>query len=410
MLILNPEYVSSVACGMSKVTLNGRKFAIFFPDHGAATNPTLVSLVKHLKRLGVIVDIYSPYDKHVPQLGIHQYSFPYHYCPRDSYRKAIVRKFRRMLRGEAFYNKGLSKNEYDLIFGVDVIGVIAAQQYSKAKKTPFVYISFEILFRDEITDKYWLNVKNAELSASQEAEFIIIQDEERMQLLCNENDLEPHHMIFLPVSPEEGENLRDSNYLREKYSIPKNNKIVLHAGSFKHWSYAEELVNSIEDCPSNVTLVVNFKSAEENTYIRSLRDKSLSNVVVTEGALDDDEYHRMVASADIGLVLYKPSSISVYSNKNIKHIGLSSGKFSLYAKYGLPIISVGQKTYQSLLNEYKFGIDVSHFDDIYISMQSIMNNYSAFSMESRRLYNEKLKFDLFWPNVKNGILKALDCG
>ena len=87
-------------------------------------------------------------------------------------------------------------------------------------------------------------------------------------------------------------------------------------------------------------------------------------MILSTEPLPPEEYESMVASADLGLVLYKTIPGSLFRQKNIECIGLSSGKFSHYTKHGLPVISIGQQTYADLLFDYEFGENLSSFDEM----------------------------------------------
>ena len=107
----------------------------------------------------------------------------------------------------------------------------------------------------------------------------------------------------------------------------------------------------------------------------------------------------MVASADLGLVLYKTIPGSIFRQKNIECIGLASGKFSHYAKQGLPIVSIGQQTYADLLVDYEFGENLSSFDEMPDALSRIRTRQEWHSAEARRLYSERLDFDVHWPTI-----------
>lgn len=386
---------------------DGALIAFFSPHPCAATNSTLVSLIRRLQALGAEIHIYAPFDPRGPQLDIGQYPFPYHYCPRDSLRKQVTRKILRVFSGEKVFSNALKTNHYDLVFGVDSFGVIAAHGYSAGSNVPYIYLSFELLFRDELTTDNLNREKDLEILACQAALFTVIQDKKRMEYLCAENNISSDDIVLLPVSPSKDDPSKDSNYLRDKYNIPNSNLIMLHSGSFNNWSFASELVKLTDTIPDDITLVVNVKNLISNKYALELKEKSRDNIILTNGALDEDEYNEMVASADVGLALYKPIRGSYIANKNLKYIGLSSGKFSIYAKYGLPIISVNQECYRELLNDYQFGIDVDKIDDLIDAMTIIKKDYEKYSIESRKIYDEKLKFDLYWPVIEQRINEGI---
>ncbi len=151
-----------------------------------------------------------------------------------------------------------------------------------------------------------------------------------------------------------------------------------------------------------------YKPNRRHKYISIIRRQNSNNIILSTDPLNSIEYERMICSADIGLVFYKLSPLSKYLQKNIETIGLSSGKFSYYAKYGLPIISINQKTYAELLQEYEFGYNLTSFDELPGALLNIISNYEKLSSEAMRLFKEKLAFDIYWPQISQKLLELLD--
>ena len=141
-----------------------------------------------------------------------------------------------------------------------------------------------------------------------------------------------------------------------------------------------------------------------------MRRKNLGNVILSTKLLESKEYENIIASADIGLVLYKQvpnNKNSKYTQKNIKTIGLSSGKFSYYMKYGLPVVTLNQNSYSELLKHYNFGFNINEFTEMPEAINKILLDYDFYSSEAKRLFNERLKFDLYWPNLLNKIINII---
>ena len=227
---------------------------------------------------------------------------------------------------------------------------------------------------------------------------IIIQDKWRAKLLASENDIPESKFFYMPVSPADSERIK-SNYLRKKYNISDEKLIILHSGSFENWTYAEELITSLQHWPANAILIVhtrkNFK--HKNKYIDKIKNGHFKNVVLSLYPLQSREYEKMVASSDMGICLYKQVNTK-YLQKNIQTIGLASGKFSYYMKYGLPVISVRQENYAELLEKYSFGKNINDFSEIDNAINQISQNYNSYSCEARRLFSEQLDFNIFWPD------------
>ncbi|RLB83645.1 MAG: hypothetical protein DRH17_01880 [Deltaproteobacteria bacterium] len=397
--------------------LYNRKFAILEPHSDFATNPSLMCLVEEFIKNGVNVDIFMPEDSNYHKIGniVNVYPFPREFQFWFGSVKNTLYNWRWLLRGAYRGKKVLYNKKYDLVFGINSEGIISAYNYSKKNNTPLIYLSYEIFFRDELINDIEKKEKDIEVDASQHAQLIVIQDERRAELLGIENSIPNQKFVYLPVSPRSSKNLYKTDYLRNKFKIPTNNKIVLHSGSFDDWTYAKELLNNVPTWPKYFTLVIHtsHSSTKLSKYIKIAKNSKVDNVFFSFDPLGPKEYEQLVASADIGLVLYKETphrkaSHSRYLQKNIRNIGLSSGKFSYYMKYGLPIISIKQDTYGQLLGKYNFGYNISKPDEMAGALNNILSRYEYHSREAMRLFKEKLQFDLYWPNLSKRIIGILD--
>jgi hypothetical protein len=387
-------------------------FAFFEPHRDFATNPTLIALTRKFLEHGAKVDLYSPDFHGYPDLDfeIERFSFPY---PERFWSHSATGMLRNLKR--YFFNQAwrahtvLSNKKYDLVLGIDPDGVIAAWNYTKTNSTPFIYLSFEIFFGDEMNKHWELFHKKDEITASQQADLVIIQDKWRAELLGEENSIPQNKFVYIPVSPANTK-IPKSNYLRSRFNIPDDKFIVLHSGSFDNWTYADELIESMEFWPRNAILIVHTRQnlKNKNPYFNRLKKSENERIFISTTPLVNDKYEEMVSSADIGLVLYKPIQNDKYLQKNIKVIGLSSGKFSTYMKHGLPVISSKQMCYADLLKEFKFGINMDSFTDITSAILEVTANYEAYHNEALRLFSEKLDFTIYWQNFIENVTRILN--
>jgi len=394
-------------------SLKKKRIAVFEPRPKLMTNPSLVCLVKAFSQNGIQVDVMMPESARYPSIGglTTRYPFPQ---PFSLWRGGI----RETLRGwwelrEKFKQKQVDKmfaaGSFDLIIGVDSGGIIEGYEYAKRYEVPLVYLSFEILFRDELRNRRDVERKDKECTASQFADLVIVQDKWRAELLTAENKIFPERIEYLPVSPRGSKKIQESSYLRERFNISENETIVLHSGTFAEFTCAYELLDGVPVWPEGFVLVIHtrYKPGKFDSPIRAVRKTVRSNVFLSADPLAPDDYDKLVASADIGLVLYKPVPPSPYEQKNIQTIGLSSGKFAYYMKYGLPVISTKQKTFDQLLDEYKFGENIDSFEEMPRALRRVYSNYEYCSAEAQRLFSEKLDFDIHWPRLSARILEVM---
>jgi len=306
--------------------------------------------------------------------------------------------------------KILKTKQYDLVFGINSGGIIAADNYARGKNIPVVYLPYEIFFKDELRTKWECLEKEEEIVDSRNAKIVVIQDNQRAYLIKKENHLEASQFVYLPVSPPSSDRPQRTNYLRDKFNIPKTKRIVLHTGSFEEWNCANEIIYSLPYMPENVVLVIHTISIPKRTdkvmaIVRGQKD----NLILSTTPLENQVYEKMVSSADIGLAFYKQTPPNRFHQKNIEHIGLSSGKFASYVKHGLPVITLSnQSTYRELISKYSFGKCISSFDQLPAAINSIISNYSFHRQEAKRLFAQKLDPNNYWPNLFEKICELID--
>jgi hypothetical protein len=115
----------------------------------------------------------------------------------------------------------------------------------------------------------------------------------------------------------------------------------------------------------------------------------------------------MVASADIGLVLNQPVQGNRYAQRNVQIIGLSSGRFSIYLKHGLAVLSIRQACYSKLLEDYAFGEDLGSFAELPQALSRVKSRLAEHSAEAKRLFSEKLDFDVHWPRLSKRLREIM---
>lgn len=406
-----------LASGPWAAGFRGRRILLLTPNPDLTTNPTLVSLLTGLIQCGAEADVLLP-DPGQSWGG--DYAFP----PAHAELARCTFGLPELLATEscsaphlAGLARRLAEGAYDLVFGVDPEGAIRAHRFAERHGLPFVYISFEVFFWDELNSEEKVAHKQDEWTASHAAAFVIVQDHWRGALLAEQNGLNEEQLEYVPVAPCSFPPVTRSDALRRRFGIAANKTLVLHAGSFDSWTYAAELLESVPAWPDEFVLVVHtrYRPDPNEEFAILLREAHGDRVLVDLEPLPADDYERLVASADIGLVLYKSIADedrweSHYLQKNLQVIGLSSGKFSCYLKCGLPVVSVAQDAFDELLTEYGFGENVPTVDDIPAALGRIKANLAEHRAEAQRLFAERLAFEVHWPRLARRLQEAMTCG
>jgi len=227
-----------------------------------------------------------------------------------------------------------------------------------------------------------------------------------------ENGIAHDKFVYLPVAPAHAPNINRSDFLRKKLRISPDKTIVLHSGAFSDHTCAIELLEGATRWPKDFALVVHtsHRPKKSDPHIAAACNITCPNLHLSMDPLSPRAYERMVASADMGLVLYKcvpgkPGSFAF--QKNLANIGLSSGKFALYMKCALPTVTSSQSTYRELLREYDFGISLADVRELDAVLRDLRDKYAHHSAEARRLFEEKLAFDTYWDTVSRRICVAM---
>ena len=76
--------------------------------------------------------------------------------------------------------------QYSVIVGVDAHGIVLADNFNQWAKKPLVYISFEILFGEDVDGGLDQDLYRAERAACGRTSLVLIQDQERAEAFCRE--------------------------------------------------------------------------------------------------------------------------------------------------------------------------------------------------------------------------------
>jgi glycosyltransferase involved in cell wall biosynthesis len=382
------------ALSASERHLRGKRFALFEPNPDFATNPTLVQLASSLLRCGAEVDLIMPPAGAFPDVALRARRWAY--APSLDIRDLLGRRGLRMVlrRLSGTLLRALCRfGYYDVVIGIDPAGIVDAHGHVARGTTPLVYLSFEIFFEDELCSDEERDAKRRERVASRAAAVTIVQDERRGALLARENRISQAPMLYVPVAPAREPRAPDTRFWHRRYGLAESDVVVLHSGSFAPWTYADELLRSTKHWDPRFVLVVHSRFARPEADARSDR---AGRVIFSSIPAPASAYDEMVASADIGLVLYKACADSKYSGKNLENIGLASGKLAFYAKYGLPVVTVGQRSLGELFTKHGCGINVDDFNAMPVTLCALVTDRVRYAAGMRALF-ETICFDAHWP-------------
>jgi hypothetical protein len=376
----------------------GKRVVFFEPNHDFATNPTLERLAAALIRCGAEVHLVAPPAGDYPttELRVRSWSYP----EPVGFRRCLSRHAPSAMRqvvSKFLLQRLCRAGFYDLAIGIDPAGIALAHE-QVGSSTPCVYLSFEIFFEDELENDSQRELKRRERAASRAAALVIIQDEVRGALLADENNLALGNMLFVPVSPGFQPRAANTRWWHRKYGLGERDVVVLQSGSIAPWSCTQELLASAPYWDSRFVLVLHSRV----TGLRTEAVQSGARVIFSDIPAPPSLYDELVASADIGLVLYRAIRDSIYTGKNLQHIGLASGKLAFYMKYGLPVATVDQPSLANLLRTHECGEHLESFEEMPAALRRLVDGREAYSAGARRLF-ARLSFDTHWPRLAEAL-------
>jgi glycosyltransferase involved in cell wall biosynthesis len=296
---------------------------------------------------------------------------------------------------------------YRCVIGVDPSGLRIANWYSRLLRVPLVYYSLELLLDKEIGENDRLReLKNAEVAASRRSAFSIIQDEARADLLKRENSLRNDQIVCVPNSPLKRSAVGKGAW-HQKLDLPPTARVVLVSGSVAAWSGIKEIIQSTDGWPEKWVLVIHTRAAHQDSpYIAELFSAAARSrpIYFSLNPVPRKQYDDLVASADIGIAFYVPQPESIYTQENIRTIGLSSGKIAYYLRAGLPVIVNDATSLAEFVQVTGCGIVVSSTAEIGDAIQEIDERYSEFSRRAYLAFERHFDFERHFAAV----LRRLD--
>jgi hypothetical protein len=381
------------------------RLLVIYPYPSIDSNPTMVLLLESLAQIDLEIDILlvSGEDFLVPESfgdNINLYYLPntffqiqWGFLKRFLFH-VVLNRFRPRIPSLLFLDPYLYKyarlRTYSLIIGIDPGGIVLADFLNGWAGHRLVYISFELIYSDEVAQHDEQKILKMERKARQHISLVIIQDEERAQEFCSEQAFPRANMVQIPVAPSP-QTIIKSNYLRRKLGIDQGKKIVLYSGALEAWASRDEFAEMVSYWSDRFCLVVHSRSKLDSrvaSYYSKLA--KTGKIYVSNDPVPRRMMTHLISSADFGLAPYKPIPDGWWTGKNIYHLGLSSGKVSYYAMCGLPILARSLPVFETEFREYECGKIYDRLSDTGELLDEMQCRYSHYRDESLRFYRERL--------------------
>jgi Glycosyl transferase 4-like domain len=400
------------------------RILIIYPYSSLDTNPTMTFLIESLAARKVRVDVLAgqretfatPESFLTPQsfgetvqLEFLPYDFFFRWwSPVRGLPLRLATRFlvpgtgsRYSLRFDHAFFKYFQAARYSVIIGVDPHGIVLADALNRWTKKPLVYISFEILFSDDVDSARDQELLRLERAACQRSSLVLTQDDERAQAFCRETSFPLERLFTIPVAPPP-QQIERLDFLRRNLKIPPEKRIVLYCGNLQSWSSRDELAELVSYWPDEYCLVIHNRSNVQRTLQGFLdRLTETGKIIVSATPVGRKEMGALVGSADFGLAPYKPVPGDLWTGTNLYHLGFASGKVSYYALCGLPMLARPLPVFEREFSRYKCGKIYHRLSESGNLLEEMTRDYEHYSREAVRFYAERL-------NPVNGMNKFCD--
>ena len=303
----------------------------------------------------------------------------------------------------AYFTVYTIKKDIDVIIGVDRYGLIDAYFISKILHKPYVFISFEILYEEETSLKF----KSLEKKAGSDVSLWIVQDDLRADDVASENNLDLSKKLLIPLASH-GLPITSINRLRDDLKIPVEKKVAIVIGSISKFSMVEKIIQNLQYWSDEWVLIVHERYGDTKEMLSGI--SSMVESLTSEGKLyisnkasdSVDEMGFILNGVDLGLAFYMEDGETIYTGKNIRNIGYSSGKISTYFRYGVPVITNISGKYSAEILNKKCGILVDNPSKI-SSHLYLVSKFDR-GKYAQSFYSDYLDFQKFenilWSSLK----------
>ena len=378
------------------------KVGLLMPRGDYESTPCVKSLAEEIAAGGIDVDIFTIENKAfpAPEVNQNEKGIRILYCPfikQDSFWEDVS-LVTSLFSIWVYYHMLISRHRYIVACGIRALFIAGFYSLFTGKKV--IYNSLELYIDREIEKPFRKLYKRAEGFFNRRVERSITQDEKRASILAYENKLDIESILIFPNSTRGPSKRKPPEYkeqLIKKYSLPKDAKIILYAGSFfESWALIEPLLRSFESWPDDWFLMLhsrmNSSDVDEACERLSLSDSK--NLILSNDSLTNRDYEYLVQGCDVGIALYNAEE-----SDNIKYVGLSSGKIAQYLKYGLPIIVNDLPVWDELIPKYGCGAVINTGEDITESLGAIFGTYGDYQDGAIKAFDELFTLENFTPEI-----------
>ncbi len=380
------------------------KFLIIHPEGNPLANPTMLSLLEELKKRShesVFIGKRSPYSPTLSLVGgLLLYSRLRHYLYRILGKLGLHEASARVLAlGLA---ERIARFDPEILIVVDREGQLIANRIKSISNVPRVYLSFEILFEAETSQRY----KAIEKRHGAKVAIAVVQDSQRAELLIRENGFAAESVRLLPLGSQ-GKPLAPGFRVRDILGIPAKKRVALFLGSLAEWSGLPAILSSVSEWPDDWVLLVNSRDGHAKKirkWLRRLDYKTRARVFVNSQFFPRvDELQDLMAGIDVGCAFYFPNDKSPYHGKNLEVIGWASGKISTFLRHGIPVISNVGGEVRDAIRENGVGFSVGDATEISTQLMRYLGGPPG--ERCQEFFHQRIDFEVFGAPLVSDVEK-----
>ena len=277
---------------------------------------------------------------------------------------------------------------YDHIITVDR-GIVEGAKIANKFGVPCSLLSYEIFFKEEVEG----SIKAQEITACRNLSFAITQDELRAQKLSLANEIPIEKIIKIPVAGRGFKGSRQKPKLfHEMFGLGHGVKVALYMGSLSDWTGTRYLLESTNHWPEDWTLVLHERFGPSVDTLELLENLENSrNVRISRVPFNcANDMSEFVSSANLGIALYTPTYENEWVGKNLKYIGMASGKIATYLQHGVPVATHEIGEFSNLIREFEAG-SIFSLEKPFVPDVSLKSKY----IECKNIFERFLDLDQF---------------
>lgn len=280
--------------------------------------------------------------------------------------------------------------KYDVVVAVDNFAFIVASALFKN----VVLWSHDFVTDDQVRSSTWIHrlIKRKVTACMSSSADIIIQDETRLGLFYARYMPEGQTSVdafFLPVA------LMPS--ATHAGTTERAKPIVLQIGGINAWrSMSDKLLGHYQMHHANYELALHgFIDKDMAQRIRR------SDFLPWASAIDleAESVYKIVDKCDIGFIAYNANDL------NFHYIARASGQLVEYLRCAKPVIVLGNTDLPRLVEEEKVGVAINEIDELSAAIKKVVSNYSHYSLNCMRLYNEQYNLDSYLHALTEWLIK-----